>query len=79
MEVHARRAIELVKVSLSLPADVGQPVVIPLRDTRFYGALLVGLSEDRATAACLLLRRSGARCIRLTPSELNDPDAGWRD
>ena len=78
-EFHARRAIELVKASLSLPADVGQPIVIPLRDTRFYGALLVGLSEDRATAACLLLRRSGARCVRLSPSELNDPDARWRE
>ena len=78
-EFRARRAIELVKASLSLPTEIGQPIVIPLKDAKFYDALLVGLDEDRATAACMLLRRSGAHCVRLTPSELNDPDAGWRD
>jgi D-alanyl-D-alanine carboxypeptidase len=77
-EFRARRAIELVKASLSLPPDIGQSIVIPLKDAKFYGALLVGLNEDRATTACLTLRRSGARCVRLAPSELNDPDAGWR-
>ncbi len=78
-EFRARRAIELVKASLSFPTEIGQPVVIPLKKVKFYDALLVGLDEDRAAAACMLLRRSGAYCIRLTPSELNDPDAGWRD
>ncbi len=73
----ARRAAELVKAGLGLPAGIGDATVVPLRDSRFYGALLVGLSEDRATAACRALRRSGAYCLTLAPSELNDPDAGW--
>jgi D-alanyl-D-alanine carboxypeptidase len=77
-EFRARRAIELVKASLSLPAGIGQPMVIPLKDAKFYDALLIGLDKDRATAACMLLRRSGAHCVTLTPSELNDLDAGWR-
>jgi D-alanyl-D-alanine carboxypeptidase len=78
-EFRARRAIELVKAGLSLPADIGQPTVVPLKDAKFYGALLVGLDEKRATAACLTLRRSGAYCIRLAPGELNNPDAHWRE
>jgi D-alanyl-D-alanine carboxypeptidase len=78
-EFRARRAIELVKASLNLPADIGQPVVVPLKDRKYYGALLVGLNEDRATTACLALRRSGAHCVRLAPNELNDPGADWRE
>ena len=78
-EFRARRAIELVKASLNLPADIGQPTVVPLKDAKFYGALLVGLDEKQATAACLTLRRSGAYCIRLAPGELNNPDAHWRE
>jgi hypothetical protein len=77
-EFRALRAIELVKASLGLPDDIGQPKAIPLKDTKFYDAVLVGLEENRATATCLALRRSGAYCVKLAPSELNDPDASWR-
>ena len=62
-----------------LPADTGQPTIVLLRDAKYHGALLVGLNEDQATSACLALRRSGAYCVRLAPSELNDPAAGWRE
>jgi hypothetical protein len=77
-EFHAQRAIDLAKVSLNLAADIGQPRVIALKHEKYFNALLVGLDEERATAACLALRRSGAYCIKLTPSELNNPDAVWR-
>jgi D-alanyl-D-alanine carboxypeptidase len=77
-EFRARRAIELVRASLSLPADIGRPITIPLKDAKFYGALLIGLSEGRATEACLALRRAGAYCIKLDPGELNNPNARWR-
>jgi len=78
-DFRARRRIELAKASLSLPADIGQPTVVLLKDSKYYGALLVGLNEDQATSACRALRRSGAYCVRLAPSELNDPVAGWRE
>ena len=77
-DFRARRGTELAKASLALPADIGQPTIVLLRDAKYYGALLVGLNEDRATSACLALRRSGAYCVKLAPNELNDPDAEWR-
>jgi D-alanyl-D-alanine carboxypeptidase len=78
-EFRASRTIELAKQSVGLPVEIGLPKVILLKDAKYYGALLVGLNEDRATTACAALRRSGAYCVRLTPSELNDPGARWRD
>jgi hypothetical protein len=77
-EFHAQRAIDLAKASLNFAADMGQPRVIALKHEKYFNALLVGLDEGRATAACLALRRSGAYCIKLAPSELNNPDAVWR-
>jgi D-alanyl-D-alanine carboxypeptidase len=78
-EFRATQAIELAKKSTGLSVQNGLPKVILLKDAKYYGALLVGLSEDRATAACVALRRSGAYCVRLAPDELNDPGARWRD
>ena len=52
-DFRARRGIELAKASLSLPADIGQPAIVLLKDAKYYGALLVGLNEDQATSACL--------------------------
>ena len=77
-EFHARRAIDLTKASLNLAAETGQPRVIALKHEKYFNAVLVGLDEEQATTACLALRRSGAYCIKLTPGELNDPDAVWR-
>ena len=78
-EFRARRAIELVRASLGLPADIGQPAIVPLKNAKFFGALLVGLDEYRATTACRALRRRGAYCVSLAPGALNDPGAGWRE
>jgi len=77
-EFHAQRAIDLAKASLNFAADMGQPRVMALKHERYFNALLVGLDEGQATAACLALRRSGAYCIKLDPGELNNPDAVWR-
>jgi hypothetical protein len=52
-EFHARRAIDLAKASLSLAADRGQPRVIALKLEQYFNALLVGLDEEQAIAACL--------------------------
>jgi len=78
-DFRARRGIELAKAILGLPADIGQPAIVLLKDAKYYGALLVGLNEEQATSACLALRRRGSHCVRLAPSELNDPVAGWRE
>ena len=56
----------------------GHVRVIALKHERYFNALLVGLDEGQAAAACLALRRSGAYCIKLDPGELNNPDAVWR-
>ena len=70
--------IELAKQSVGLSVEIGLPKVILLKEAKYYGALLVGLNEDRATTACAALRRSGAYCVMLAPKELNDPGARWR-
>lgn len=77
-EFRASRAIELAKQSVGLSVDIGLPKIIRLKDAKFYGALLVGLDEHRAMAACGALRRNGAYCVMLDPRELNDPGARWR-
>jgi hypothetical protein len=76
-DFRAQRAIELAKVGLGLPEDIGQPKAVLLKDGKFYAALLVGLKEDVAESVCLSLRRGGAYCIKLTPAQLNDPRADW--
>ena len=77
-EFRALRAIELVRVALRLPENVGQSTAVLLKDGKFYGALLVGLREDIATTTCASVRRAGAYCVKLAPAELRDADAGWR-
>jgi Cell Wall Hydrolase len=77
-EFRALRAIELVKVAVSLPENVGQSTAVRLKDGKVYGALLVGLREDVAASTCASVRRTGAYCVKLAPAELGDPDAAWR-
>lgn len=43
-----------------------------------YAALLVGLKEQDAGAACKLLWSRGAYCLTLPPDQLKDPKALWR-
>lgn len=43
----ALRAIELARPGLGLPEDAGQPMAVPLKDPRFYAAILIGLAEDQ--------------------------------
>ena len=77
-QFRALRAVELVKDALRLPENVGQPTAVPLKDGKFYGALLVGLREDIATTTCASVRRAVAYCVKLAPAQLRDADAGWR-
>lgn len=43
-----------------------------------FAALLVGLKQADASAACKRIRSDGAYCKALTPAELKDPRALWR-
>jgi hypothetical protein len=76
-DFRALRAVQLARSGLGLPDEVGEAKAVPLKDAKFYAALLVGLAEDQADAACQALRRSGAFCAKLGPKDLDHPDAAW--
>ena len=46
--------------------------------TTLYSALLVGLEQEQATAACRHLWEQGHYCLALRPEVLNNPQALWR-
>jgi D-alanyl-D-alanine carboxypeptidase len=77
-ETRARQVVGRAKATLGSSTQSGIALAIPRKGTRLYSALLVGLTERQAGAACLLLRSRGAFCLKLTPAALNNPDAVWR-
>jgi D-alanyl-D-alanine carboxypeptidase len=77
-EPRARQVVARAKATLGSSTRSGIALAIPRRGTTLYSALLVGLNERQAGAACLLLRSRGAFCLKLTPGALNNPDAVWR-
>jgi D-alanyl-D-alanine carboxypeptidase len=77
-EAAARRVLADAKASLNSPGRAAVPVAMPRQGSKQWSALLVGLDERQAGAACLLLRARRATCLRLTPAALNSPEAVWR-
>jgi D-alanyl-D-alanine carboxypeptidase len=77
-EATARSVLATAKAGLNSAGRVAQPVALPRQGSRQWSALLVGLDERQAGAACLLLRARGAYCLKLTPAALNNPEAVWR-
>jgi D-alanyl-D-alanine carboxypeptidase len=77
-EARARQVVARAKATLGSSTVAGIPVAVARRGTLLYTALMVGLNERQAGAACLLLRSRGAFCLKLTPAALNNPDAVWR-
>ncbi|MFO1062061.1 MAG: D-alanyl-D-alanine carboxypeptidase family protein [Dongiaceae bacterium] len=77
-ETEARRVLAQARASLNSAGRAAQPVALPRQGSRQWSALLVGLDERQAGAACLLLRARGAYCLKLTPDALNNPEAVWR-
>jgi D-alanyl-D-alanine carboxypeptidase len=75
-----KSAIVKARAALSDVGRGGKPVVVPRRwsGVRSYTALLVGLEEKDASAACAGLRSKGLYCQVLSPRHLNDPNAVWR-
>jgi len=74
----AREVVARARATLGSSTRSGIPLAIARKGTRLYSALLVGLNERQAGAACLLLRSRGAFCLKLMPAALNNPDAVWR-
>ena len=77
-EARARQVVSRAKATLGSSTRSGIPLAIARKGTKLYSALLVGLNQREAGAACLLLRSRGAFCLKLTPAALNNPDAVWR-
>lgn len=79
-QAEARAAVQSRRAKLKAVMARGRAAVVPreLENGTRYGALLVGLKAQDASAACKHLRSLRAYCLALTPTELKDPDALWR-
>jgi D-alanyl-D-alanine carboxypeptidase len=76
----ARKTVEQARQALRAVLKHGQPAIIRRQQegTFRWAALLVGLAQDEAKAACKQLQASGAYCLALNPDVLNSPTALWR-
>ena len=76
----ARSVLQKQRAKLKAVLARGRPAVVPreLENGKRFGALLVGLNEKDAGAACKHLRKLRTYCLALTPQELKDPQALWR-
>ncbi len=79
-QAEARAAVQRQRAKLKAVMARGRTAIVPreLENGTRYGALLVGLKEQDASAACKHLRSLRAYCLALTPGELKDPEALWR-
>jgi len=76
----ARAVLNDHRSALRSVAKRGRPAVVKREREggQRYAALLVGLKEKDAGAACKLLWSRGAYCLTLPPAQLKDPKALWR-
>lgn len=76
----ARKAVDEARKMLQPVLSRGQPAVIRRQQEGVYGwaALLVGLEQKEAGAACKHMWSKGAYCLALNPDVLNSPTALWR-
>jgi D-alanyl-D-alanine carboxypeptidase len=76
----ARKTIDRARQALRAVLKHGQPAIIRRQQEGTYrwAALLVGLAQDEAKAACKQLQSSGAYCLALNPDVLNSATALWR-
>ncbi|HWA46464.1 MAG TPA: D-alanyl-D-alanine carboxypeptidase family protein [Hypericibacter adhaerens] len=76
----ARKTVDQARKSLQAVLKHGQPAVIrrQTEGTYRWAALLVGLAQEEAKAACRKIQSSGAYCLALNPDVLNSPTALWR-
>jgi hypothetical protein len=76
----AREVLKSRRSSLRGVVRTGRPAVVE-RDREGgyrFAALLVGLEQDDASAACKRIRSDGDYCLALPPKQLKDPSALWR-
>lgn len=76
----ARAVINDHRSALRSVTKRGRPTVVKREREggQRYAALLVGMNEKDAGAACKLLWSRGAYCLTLPPAQLKDPKALWR-
>ncbi len=78
--LEATAAIRQSANGLGAIGAAAQAAVVPRssRGLQVFAALLVGLSQEDATAACQRLASKGRYCYALNPGVLNNPRAAWR-
>ena len=76
----ARKTVDQARQALRTVLKHGQPAIIHRQQegTFRWAALLVGLAQEEAKAACKQMQASGAYCLALNPDVLNSPSALWR-
>jgi len=76
----ARKTVDQARQALKTVLRHGQPAIIRRQQEGTYrwAALVVGLAQDEAKAACKKMQAAGAYCLALNPDVLNSPTAMWR-
>lgn len=76
----AQTVIQEMRGLLRSTMTAGRPLAIQRSQegTTLFSALLVGLNQSQATAACKHLWEQGHYCLALRPEVLNNPQALWR-
>jgi D-alanyl-D-alanine carboxypeptidase len=79
-QAKAQTVIKEMRGLLKSAVTAGTPRTIQRTQegTTLFSALLVGLSQPQATAACKHLWNEGHYCLALRPEVLNNPQALWR-
>jgi D-alanyl-D-alanine carboxypeptidase len=76
----ARKTVDQARKALRTVLKHGQPAIIRRQQEGTYrwAALVVGLAQAEAKAACKQLQAKGAYCLALNPDVLNSQTALWR-
>ncbi|MGH6938553.1 serine hydrolase [Hypericibacter sp.] len=76
----ARNTVDRARKALQAVLKHGQPAIIRRQQEGTYrwAALVVGLGQDEAKAACRKMQSDGGYCLALNPDVLNSPSALWR-
>ncbi|QEX17337.1 hypothetical protein FRZ44_26350 [Hypericibacter terrae] len=79
-QAKARNTVDQARKALQAVLKHGQPAIIRRQQEGTYrwAALVVGLGQDEAKAACRKMQADGGYCLALNPDVLNSPSALWR-
>jgi D-alanyl-D-alanine carboxypeptidase len=76
----AQQAVQQARAQLAGVLKRGQPAVVQRQTEGVlgYAALIVGLKQEEAGAACKAMWGAGGYCLALSPEVLANPNALWR-